>query len=123
MRFDAKRTMGTLLHGMVATQAPRIAKGLINQYFREYKVNARTVMPLVEKNQSLWKLLPKKNYLQVKKALNQVGDIEWLTSDWLMANVKEEHPGLVSLFLSWRKARNWLDRQIEEIKKEVQNLE
>lgn len=123
MRFDPKKAMGTFLHGMVATQAPRIAKGTINQFFHDYKVDATTVIPLVEKNKSLWKMLPEDRYLQVKKAMSQVGEIDWLTSDWLMENVKAEHPGLVSLFLSWKKARNWLDRQVEEIKREVENLE
>ena len=48
-----------------------------------------------------------------------VPDVDWLTVDWFIDAIREEHKALASLFLGWKKGRNWLARQIKAIKTEM----
>ena len=118
--LDYVRGFGELtLKGLVAVNAPTIFKGMINQIFHQYRVTVDKVVPLVQENKSLWGTLPSELEDTFLKGARQAGNMEWLTTEWLIDAIKKEHPALASLFLSWRKARNWLGRQIEEIKEQV----
>jgi len=64
-------------------------------------------------------MLPPEHYDKVRKAAMQAGNLDWLTVEWFIDTIKVEHSALASLFLGWRKGRNWLGRQIEEVKREV----
>ncbi len=108
-----------LLHGFVANNAPNMFKGMLNTYLTDYNINSKMISELVMKNQSLWSLLPEDQYGRVQNVLAQIGSIDWLTSDWLINAVREKHTAIASLFLSWKKGRNWLDRQVAEIKEGV----
>ena len=104
------------LHGMIATQAPVVLKGILNEILRRDDITVEKVVEMVEKNQSLWSYLPPGVIHSLHRVAEQVTDIEWFDSAWFINSIKVEHPALASLFLGWRKGRNWLDRQILEIK-------
>ena len=111
------RGIGELtLKGLVSVNAPTIFKGILNEWFRQQDITVKKVIPLIEQNKSLWLLFPPEYYPRLEKIASQVSDLSWLTADWVIDAVKEEHRALASLFLSWKKGRNWLDRQIEEMK-------
>lgn len=107
------------LKGFVAVNAPTIFKGWLNTFLHSRKVTVEKMVTLVEENQSLWSLIPKEHYDRIRRATKQAGNLDWLTVDWTINAVKKEHPALASLFLGWRKGRNWLGRQLEEIKQEL----
>lgn len=120
---DYIRGIGELtLKGLVANNAPRITKGMINELFRQYNITVEKIIPLIQENRGLWSMLPPEYYDKIKKAVRQAGSVDWFTSDWVIEAVRKEHPALASLFLGWRKGRNWLDRQANEIRKEVGTL-
>jgi len=115
LRGFAKMTM----QGMVATQAPVVLKGMLNELLRRDDITVEKVVEMVEKNQSLWSYLTPGVIHSLHRAAEQVTDIDFLTVEWFIEAIKKEHKALASLFLGWKKSRNWLTRQIEAIKAEL----
>ena len=107
------------LKGLVALNAPNIAKGMLIELLHRYKVDVPKAIELVTENKSLWSLFPPEHYDKLQRVISQVSDVSWLTVEWVIDAAKKDHKALASLFLSWRKGRNWLQRQLEEIKKQV----
>lgn len=112
----------TMLKGLVSNNTPVMAKGMLNELLRINGITPEVVTELVMENKSLWDMFPENQYDKIKKILAQVGEVDWITTDWLIDATRKNHPALASLFLGWRKARNWLDRQVEEIKAQVKTL-
>ena len=110
------------LKGLVATNAPKILKGMMIAFFTDYNINSIVATDLIMKNESLWAQVPEEQYYKIQRALDQIGDIDWITSEWIIDAIRADHPGLASLFLSWIKGKNWLDRQVLEIKEGVSQL-
>jgi len=118
--LDNIRGIGELtLKGLIATQAPNLFKGVLNELLRREDITVDKVITMVEKNQPLWDQLPSDITHSLRRAAEHVTDVPWLTVEWFIEAIKTQHPALASLFLGWRKARNWLGRQIEAIKKEL----
>jgi len=112
------------IKGLLATSAPAIVKGfMIEALYSEvtYKkrkriVDVKLVSELITGNVSLWSLFAPDFCNKARNMLAQTGNMEWFTATWTIDAIKEEHPALASLFLSWRKAHNWLSKQVDEIK-------
>lgn len=111
------RSFGELtLRGLISVNTPKMLKAALNEWLTSYRITPEQVIPLITDNKSLWLLLSPEYERRIKNAAVHIRDIEWLTVDWMIDAVKAEHPALASLFLGWRKGRNWLSRQINEIK-------
>lgn len=118
--LDYLRGFGELtLRGLVSVNAPTILKGMLNEWFTLYQITPEQVISLVTENKSLWSLLPPKYDRRIRNVSAHIGNAEWLTVDWMIDAIKAEHPALASLFLGWRKGKNWLSKQINEIKVEL----
>ncbi|HEC62174.1 MAG TPA: hypothetical protein ENI27_07975 [bacterium] len=117
-----KELAGSSMRGLIANNIPSVAKGMINEIFARYHITPETVIPMVENKESLWKKINPQDYFKIQKALDQVENLDWFTADWLLNAIKEKHPALVSLFVTWKKGQNWLIKQIEEIKTQTENL-
>lgn len=111
------------LQGIVATQAPVVLKGMLNELLRRDDITVAKVVVMVEKNQSLWSHLSPEITHSLYRAAERVPDIDFLTVEWFIDAIREDHRALASLFLGWKKARNWLTRQIEAIKAELYPVE
>ena len=70
----------------------------------------------VSEDRSLWGQMPEKYREVFKEYAPKLGPLEWFTVDWAIENAREANPGVASLFLGWPEGREWLGRQIEEIK-------
>jgi hypothetical protein len=120
--LDKLRGIGELtIKGFVAANAPTIFKGVLNEVLHNPNVTVKKVISLVEENGSLWEIIPEDYHSKITRAAQHIDDLDWLTVDWMINAIKREHPALASLFLSWRKARNWLERQLTAIKEEIQS--
>ena len=118
--LDNIRGIGELtLRGLIATQAPNLFKGVLNELLRRDDITVDKVVVMVEKNQALWDQLSPNVVHSLRRVAEHVTDVDWLTPEWFIEAIKKKHPALASLFLGWRKARNWLLRQIEVVKKEL----
>lgn len=112
---------GLTFHGLIATNAPTLFKGILVELLRQGKVTVNDLVPLIEGNKSLWKsgLFPIDYVEKLRVAASRVGDTDWLTAAWCIEAIRQDHPALASLFISWKKAHNWLGRQIAEVKLEA----
>lgn len=118
--IDLKKYSGVLGKGVVATFAPSILKGVLVELFRIRKVNVKLAIEWVLADYNLWESLEPERKNQFKQLANKVGDVSWMTLAWAIDALKDDFPAVASLFLGWKKGKNWLARQIEEIKKELQ---
>ena len=109
----------TTFHEVMASQVPTIFKGMLNELLRRDDITFEGIVAMVEKNESLLSHLTPEITHGMRRAAELVPDVDWLTADWFIDAIKEEHRALASLFLGWKKARNWLARQIEAMKQEM----
>lgn len=114
-----KEYAGIFGKGFVAHMAPKIGKGVLVRILKDEKVDRKKATEWVQSNTRLWDVL-KPEYGERLKLLGQTaGGIDWLTAEWFIEAIRHDLPAVASLFLGWRKARNWLTRQVEIIRKEV----
>ena len=118
--FDKiKKLAGPTIRGLTSQLAPQICKGLLIEYLG--KVDISDIMTYVEKNTSLWSQMSPEIQGKTRKTVVDLtqGHIEWLTPEWAINAIRKDLPRVASLFLGWRKARNWLDKQIAEIHQQL----
>ena len=109
-----------LLKGGLIEIAPGIAGGMLVEMLKAKGVNVRKASSWVQKNTSLWDTLEPEYQVMLKDLAGKVGDINWLDTDWVIDSLRKDLPAIASLFLGWKKANNWLKRQVEIIRKEVE---
>jgi len=125
--FNLKSLGSLTVKSLISANAPSIIKGVMIELLhtealykgRRRKINVKFLVELVETNQSLWELFPPGLLDRFRNALAQVGDIDWFTAAWIIEAIRIEHAALASLFLGWRKAYHWLERQAKEIKENL----
>ena len=117
---DAFKQYGNILFkGGLIEAAPSIAAGMLVELLKKQQVDVEKASKWVQGNTIIWKLLEPKQQAMLKKLSIRVGNIDWLDINWAINALRGELPALASLFLGWKKANNWLRRQIEIIRAEV----
>ncbi len=106
--------------GVAATFGPSIMKGALVELFKRRGVDVKKATLWIETNKSLWDSFDPERKRQFRHLAAKVGDMSWFTTDWAIDSLREEYPAVASLFLGWKKGANWLARQIEIIKQELQ---
>ncbi len=104
--------------GFVAHMAPSVLQGALVERLRT--VSIKEAVQWVNNNTSLWDYLGQESQEGLKMLSQKVGSLDWLTADWVIDSLRKDCPTLASLFLGWRKAHNWLVRQVEIIQREVE---
>lgn len=117
---DLKDFGKPLIKGLIAEAAPDILAGALVELLRERKVDVKKASEWVESNSRLWDSLDEMRRNAMKRLCENVTDLSWITGEWVINAIKGEFPAVASLFLGWKKASNWLDRQVEIIREEVQ---
>lgn len=111
-------SVNSIFKSVLGNMVPTIAGEMINALLDKYKIGVTEITKLVQENKSLWETLPE-SHGKVRKILLQTGNLNWLTPEWAINSLREQHPGLCSLFLSWPEAQKWLEAQVDEIKKGI----
>ncbi len=118
--IDIKKYGVVFGKGLVATLAPGILKGVLVELFKKSGVNVAKATEWVLANYSLWDSLEAESKMQFKQLAIKLGDVSFMTTNWAIDALKDDFPAVASLFLGWTKGRNWLARQVETFKKELQ---
>jgi len=105
--------------GFTTTMAPKILKGALVEYFVAQNVSLDEASEWVKSNRSIWDSLGPERQSQLKHLASKVGSVDFLTAAWAIEALRYDCPLLASLFLGDPKARKWLARQMEEIKKQL----
>lgn len=117
---DLKKYAGLFSKGFIIEMAPEIAKGMLVEIFKARKTSVTSASAWVQNNTSLWETLELDEQAMLKNLVERGGTIDWLNADWVIEAIKGDFPAVASLFLGWTKANNWLKRQVEIIRKNVQ---
>lgn len=104
-----------LFRGLVVEYAPGFIKGALVKMLSEVTVEQAALW--VEQDYFLLEKIPER-YRHELATMN-LGKLDWLTADWVIDALKKDKPQLASLFHSWRKGHNWLERQCQLIIKEL----
>lgn len=102
--------------GLILQMAPEISGGIINGLFHEWNMDITKVTEFVRGNKTLWSMVEPEQQEQLGALVEKVGDLDFLTADVLIDGIKEDFPGLASLFLNWPEAGAWLLLQVEDFK-------
>lgn len=112
--------MKNALSGLVSTGIPFIFKGMINEWLTNQQIDVKTASNWVVGNKNLLDLFLEYGGTDFENALDRAGayvkDPSWLTSEWLIDAVRDDHPDISSLFLGWDEGRVWLDFQTEKLR-------
>lgn len=114
-----KKYGGVFGKGVVIQMAPAVMKGILIEMMRKRGSDVASTIKWVESNESLWDAIEPKQKEMLSKFSGKLGSLDWLDSAWAIDALKDEFPGVASLFLGWKRGRNWLERQLAEIKKEI----
>jgi hypothetical protein len=114
-----KRYRDILGKGFIAEMAPGIARGALSELFQQGRVGVSEATQWIESNKSLWASMSPEYQEQMRSLVKKMGRIDWLTFNWVIDGLKESSPAVASLFLGWDKGRNWLKRQVDEIKRNL----
>lgn len=105
--------------GIIIEMVPGIAKGVLVEILKKYGASVKGTTQWVQDDVSLWDIIGPKYQFQLQNLGDKIGNLNWLTSDWIIDTLRHDLPGIASLFLGWSEAREWLDRQIEIIKGKI----
>ena len=119
MGYDFKKVGNLLTKGLTSQFAPGILRGALVSLFRGLKLDVEKTTTWVVENRSLWGSMGEEHQGQVKLMAQKVGSLDWLDAEWAIKALKDDFPAVASLFLGWPKAKNWLSRQLEDIKKKA----
>lgn len=109
-----KNLGSTLLTGAFAQWGPNIVKGAMKEYL--HLLSPRDFAKVVQSDQKIFDSLDPEHQRMVLKAMSKLGDLSWLTKEWVMENGRETAPAIHSMLMSWPEAQDWLERNIEDLK-------
>lgn len=115
-----KRYGGMLGKGLLSQMAPQIVKGVLIEVLAAKKLNVKKASTWVEGNVCLWDTLEESERRSFLKLREAVTELDWLTADWVIEAIKGDFPAVASLFLGWKRAKNWLVRQVDIMKKNIE---
>ena len=104
--------------GLLLQMAPRMVSSLVIDLFDDLKLDKAQIQHDVTDNRSLWDALPPDQQRQLRTAAQKLGDLDFLTADFVIQSIKKEprHAQVASLLLNWPEANEWLARQLDELK-------
>ncbi len=114
-----KQYGGVFAKGLMLQMAPGIAGGIINELFHQWKVDRAKVTQDVQHNRSLWEDMKPEQRKQLNSLSKRIGNLDFITTDLVITSIKKDFPLVASLFLGWPKVQEWLERQIEYLKKQA----
>ncbi|MGQ9545928.1 MAG: hypothetical protein ACUVTR_02015 [Dehalococcoidia bacterium] len=109
--------------GLMKEAAPAIANGFINELFHRWHIDVAMITQYVQNNQSVWDKLAPDTRNQLGILVKKVGNLDFITPAFLITAIKKDFPAVASLFLNWPEAAEWLDKQINDLKAGIANID
>jgi predicted DNA binding CopG/RHH family protein len=113
---------GILAKGLVPQLIPGMAAGLITDLLHQWNVDLSSITSDIENNHSLWQRLEEENKQQLAFAAKKIGSLDFITKEWFINAIKSDFSAIASLFLNSARAGQWLQSQIDEIKREIEAI-
>jgi hypothetical protein len=107
----------TIINGALINYGPSVLKGVMKEYLG--MIVFSEMVDWVNKDRNLWDELPD-NYKKILKTYGvRLGKLEWLNVEWIIEAGQTSNPGIASLFIGWEEGREWLNRQLENMKEQI----
>jgi len=111
-----KRRIAPFGKGLMLEMIPGMAAGTINEMFHQWHVDVALITQYVRSNRSLWDEMGSDKRRQICLLSQKVGNLDFITPEFLIDSIRKDFPGVASLFLNWPEAAEWLEGQINELK-------
>jgi hypothetical protein len=121
--MDLNEIGSSLITGGLIHMAPSIIKGMMKEYLGQIKT-ADFIM-FVQTDANLWNEFGPEYQNILLQYAPKFGRMEWFTAEWAMEAGRQSAPAIYSLITGWPEAKEWLNRQIIDLKthiKEKQNV-
>jgi hypothetical protein len=114
-KIDLTKAAPLLGKGLLSQLAPQVVKGALVELFGK-KIDFDGLVDYVRNDVNLWGKIEPEKQLQLKNLARKIGRLNWLTPQYVIDALRKDQPAIASLFTGWRKASNWLERQIANVK-------
>lgn len=118
-----KQYGGVLGTGLMRQAAPGIASGFINRFFHEWKVDVARITQDVQSGRSLLDQLSPDQQREFAIMAKRVGALDFITPAFLVNSIKKDFPTVASLFVNWPEAAEWLNKQVNDLKQAISDIE
>ena len=110
--------------GLGRVAAPYVLRGVFSGYLQ--KVSIKEAVAWAQNGENLWDHISpeyqtKLHNLGASNIGRGLGPLTWLTSEWLIENLKEDTPALCSLFAGWPEGKTWLEVQIKDLRSKIES--
>jgi hypothetical protein len=117
-----KRHLAPFGRGLMQEMIPGMAAGAIVEMFSNWNVTVAMITEYIQSNKSLWDEMSGEKKRELAVLAQKVGNLDFITPEFLINSIKKDFSGVASLFLNWPEAMEWLERQIEELKSGVNSI-
>lgn len=100
--------------GALMNITPGMLEGVMQEYLGSVRVNDLVGMVLTDQN--IWSMIDPKQQKTFTDLAPRLGDLDWLTLEWVMQTGRKSGPALYSVLENWPEGLQWLGRQIADIK-------
>lgn len=114
--LDLKNLGDIVSKGLISEFAPTMTKGILVAVLKQEGVTVKRVSDAVQARVSLWGSLGEKYQMILMELRSKVASIEWLSAEWVVEALRDDLPAIASLFLGWKKAHNWLEREVKKVR-------
>jgi hypothetical protein len=104
---------------LIKTAAPAMFQGVFIELISKWSLDVEKVTNWVEKDASLWEMFTHEQQDTLAGYADMIRCAEWLNSDWIIDTLVKDYPSVASLFLNWDEGHDWLDRQVEIIRRNI----
>ena len=120
MTISQDKVLKVLTSGLLKFAGPEVLSGMLSEFLGKITVKEIAIWVTLEKR--IWDEIPPGYQSQLKKFSANLDNLDWLTVEWAVLAVKGKNPGVASLFINWPEAREYLAKQLVDMKEEIAKL-
>lgn len=109
--------------GLILGIAPKIAAGAVNKLFHQWNMDVDKVTFAIKGNHSILQIIDPYQLNQLKGVTSLMDNLDFITPDLIIEGIKKDFPAVASLLINWPEAKDWLSRQVEDLKRELSMTE
>lgn len=114
MGFDAEKALRIFGSGLLVVAGPQLLEGMFSEWVKGVRV--RDIESWIVERKSLWDNIEPKWQRQLQHYAPRMKNLDFISVEWAYRVAQPVNPSLVSLFLNWPEAHQWLESNLEDLK-------